>query len=167
MLEMPRFVPFFPVVHFLIKVEVQCATSLSVCNLLVLVTFLYRQIRGSMKETAVSVGPETVTHHTPTGQSVTRTKLALLSPENCSIGAARTNFNVYSIPPPPYDLSPAITLPNIPPRCCPVEVAHEPSSISEFAQATHVVSYLHLSRSTEAPSSPSAISKSIPENIQT
>lgn len=54
---------FLPCCPFLDKIVVQCVTSLSVCNLLVLVTFLYSQIRGSAKETAVSDG---VTQHTPT-----------------------------------------------------------------------------------------------------
>ncbi|KAF8704276.1 hypothetical protein AX14_014046 [Amanita brunnescens Koide BX004] len=141
---------------YFIAGNAQCATSLSLCNLLVLVTFVYRQIQGSVKENAVNEGSESVTQHTNTRQS----EIAMLSIENCTIGAARPNLNVYSMPPPLYDFM----LLNIPPRCYPVNVTHEPS-ISEFAQATHVVSYQRFSQSNEVSSSPSAVSKSIPANI--
>lgn len=102
----------------------QCATSLFVCNLLVTVTFLYRRIRGNAEETTVSEEPETVTRsrarQPPTGPSgpamATRIEMTVVSIESRTVNATRTQFRGDSIPPPPCDLSPSSTFPDLPPR---------------------------------------------------
>ena len=100
----------------------QCATSLFVCNLLVTVTFLYRRIRGNAEETTVSEEPETVTRSRarqlptrPSGPAIipTRIEMTVVSIDNHTVTAPRTQFRD-SIPPPP--LSPSSTFPDLPPR---------------------------------------------------
>ncbi|KAM6499954.1 hypothetical protein JOM56_005462 [Amanita muscaria] len=49
----------------IITANIQSATSLFVCNLLVLVTFLYRRVRGGDEATSISDITESVTHSAP------------------------------------------------------------------------------------------------------
>ena len=116
----------------------QCATSLFVCNLLVLVTFLYRRIRGNAEETTISEHPETVTRSRarypptcPSGPAMTRIELTVVSMENRSTGAARPPIYGDSLPPPPCELSPTSTFPDLPPRRRPPETtigSHRPTT---------------------------------------
>ena len=94
----------------------QCATSLFVCNLLVLVTFLYRRIRGNAEETTVSEEPETVTRSRarrpptrPHGPVMTRIEMTVVSIENRTVNAPRAHFHG-------GDVSPSSTFPDLPPR---------------------------------------------------
>ncbi|KAF8344615.1 hypothetical protein F5887DRAFT_1283115 [Amanita rubescens] len=114
--------------------NVQCATSLFVCNLLVLVTFLYRRIRGNAEETTISEHPETITRSRarypptgPSGPAMARIELTVVSRENRSTGAARPAIYGDSLPPPPCELSPTSTFPDLPPRRRPLE-SHRPTT---------------------------------------
>ena len=116
----------------------QCATSLFVCNLLVLVTFLYRRIRGNAEETTVSEHPETVTRSRarrpptgPNGPAMTRVELTVVSMENRSTDAGRPAIYGDSLPAPPCELSPTNTFPDLPPRRRPPEMtieSHRPTT---------------------------------------
>ncbi|KAF8621426.1 hypothetical protein AX15_007786 [Amanita polypyramis BW_CC] len=105
----------------------QCATSLFVCNLLVLVTFLYRRIRSNQEETTLTEPSESVTHTRAIRSPPTR-QSGVLSPGRVELGVvpmsengmdmmpARPSLWPGSLPSLPYDLSPSSTFPDLPPR---------------------------------------------------
>ena len=116
----------------LTRISNQCATSLFVCNLLVLVTFLYHRIRGNDEET-VSEHPETVTQSRarrpptdPSRPAIRRIELSVLSIKNRSTGAAHLRAIHGDAPPPrPCELSPSSKFPDLLPRRHPPEMMIE------------------------------------------
>ncbi|KAK2463302.1 hypothetical protein APHAL10511_004957 [Amanita phalloides] len=111
-----------------IAANAQCATSLFVCNLLVLVTFLYRRIRGNAEETTVTEEPEDVTRSRrrpatrQSGPAVTRIEMTMVSMSGSRAAgpirsaASRAFVREDSLPPPPCELSPSSTFPDLPSR---------------------------------------------------
>ena len=112
---------FFHVLHILL-IEYQCATSLFVCNLLVVVTSLYRRIRGSAE--ASEAATRSRARISPT-ESIwpAMIELAVVPIENCSTSGAHPNSHrgCGSLPPPPCDLTPTSTFPDLPQSRRPVE----------------------------------------------
>ncbi|KAF8704277.1 hypothetical protein AX14_014047 [Amanita brunnescens Koide BX004] len=99
----------------------QCATSLFVCNLLVIVTSLYRRIWGSAEAAIRSRA-----RHSPAESSErVMIEMTMVSIENRSASGAHPNFHwgcgSLGPPPPAGDLTPTSTFPDLPQSRRPVE----------------------------------------------